>query len=317
MATTTKKSTSKAKTKTTVKAKKPAVKKTTTKATKTTNNTTTKAAVIASEKTTKKVSTSKKPKTQLQQLRIWNLVIAFLSFAQGLAIILISNDQSFPVTTSFLTKDAIASTDSTTFVTSATRNLFDVNVVYLLAAIFFISALAHLSLATWYRKRYEASISVGLNRARWFAYGISMSLILATVAMLAGVTDLSTLLLVIGATMTMSLIGTIFEVHNQLTSKVSWLGYKVSALTAMLPWVVVGIYLWGANMYGDGGIESFVYWVVGSLFVLSGAIAVNIYLQYKKTGRWSDYFFGEKVYMALSVIFSAALAWQVYASLLS
>jgi hypothetical protein len=35
-------------------------------------------------------------------------------------------------------------------------------------------------------------------------------------------------------------------------------------------------------------------------------------LQYRKTGRWSDYLYGERVYMLLSLIAKTLLAWQVF-----
>jgi hypothetical protein len=38
-----------------------------------------------------------------------------------------------------------------------------------------------------------------------------------------------------------------------------------------------------------------------------------MYLQYKKVGKWSDYLYGEQVYIILSLVAKSALAWQVYA----
>ncbi len=311
MATTTKKSTSKAKTKTTAKAKKPAVKKTTTKATKTTTKSTAKAAVTVSEKTTKKVSTSK-PKSQMEKLRNWNFVLAFLHFVQGIAIILLSTDSLFPVTTSYLTPDALASTSGEPVLVSATRNLFDLNIAYLIAAFFFMSAIAHLSLATWYRKRYEANLPKGINKARWFEYGVSASTMMLAIAMLSGISDLSTLALIFGATLVMNLCGLIMEVHNQTTDKTNWLSYKVGTIAGLGPWVVIGIYFWGTNQFGGGNIPNFVYAIYASLFVFFSCFAVNMYLQYKKKGKWADYIYGEKVYMILSLVAKSALAWQVF-----
>jgi hypothetical protein len=312
MATTTKKSTSKAKTKTTAKAKKPAVKKTTTKATKTTTKSTAKVAVITSEKTIKKVTNSKQPKTQMEKLRIWNFVLAFLHFVQGIAIILLSTDSLFPVTTSYLTTDSLASSEGQPVLVSATTNLFDLNIAYLVAAFFFMSAIAHLSLATWYRKKYEANLPKGMNKARWFEYGISASTMMIAIAMLSGVADLSTLALIFGATLVMNLCGLIMEVHNQTTTKTNWLSYNVGTIAGLGPWAVIGIYFWGANKYGAEGIPGFVYAIYASLFVFFSCFAVNMYLQYKKKGKWADYIYGEKVYMVLSLVAKSALAWQVF-----
>jgi len=46
---------------------------------------------------------------------------------------------------------------------------------------------------------------------------------------------------------------------------------------------------------------------------LFGGFAVNMYLQYKKKGRWADYLYGERLYMILSLVAKTALAWQIFA----
>jgi len=39
-------------------------------------------------------------------------------------------------------------------------------------------------------------------------------------------------------------------------------------------------------------------------------------LQYRKVGRWSDYLYGERAYIILSLVAKSLLAWQVYAGTL-
>jgi hypothetical protein len=316
MATTTKKPTTKSKPKKTTKSKKPVTKKPTkksssaTKSTKTTVEKVTKTETIA-KKATKpaKVSTTE---SKLKGLRKWNFVMAFLHFVQGVAIVMLSNDSLFPVSTSFLTTDSLASTEGAPVLVNATRNLFDVNLAYVVAAFFFMSAIAHIYMATVYRKKYEANLLVGMNKIRWYEYGISASTMMIAIAMLSGIQDLSTLVMIFGATLVMNLCGLIMEVHNQTTAKTSWISYVVGTIAGLGPWVVIGIYFWGTNQFGEGSIPSFVYAIYASLFVFFSSFAVNMYLQYKGKGRWSDYLFGEKVYMILSLVAKSALAWQVF-----
>jgi hypothetical protein len=311
MATTTKKTTTKAKTKTSAKSKKTAVKKTVPKATKTNAKVTSKSTATKVSKTNKPKVT-KQPKSQMEKLRIWNYVLAFLHFVQGVAVIALSSDALFPVTTNYLTADALASSDQAPVLVNATRNLFDINLAYVVAAFFFMSAIAHLSLATWYRKKYEENLPKGLNKARWYEYGISASTMMIAIAMLSGVADLSTLVMIFGATLVMNLCGLIMEIHNQTTTKTNWISYIVGTIAGLGPWVVIGIYFWGANQYGAEGIPGFVYAIYASLFVFFSCFAVNMYLQYKGIGKWKDYIYGEKVYMILSLVAKSALAWQVF-----
>lgn len=274
-----------------------------------------KASITKSAVATSKSSASK-PKSEKSKLNIWNWVMAGLHTAQGVAVIVLSQNGLFPVTTNFLTVDTIVDTGATPTLVSANRFLFDVNLAYLVAAFFFMSAIAHLFIATVYRKKYEANLDRGINKVRWFEYGISASTMMVGIALLSGVSDLSTLILIFGATLVMNLTGLLMEVHNQTTQKTNWLSYKIGTLSGLLPWIVVGIYFWGSNQFGEGSIPAFVYYIYASMFVLFSSFAINMYLQYKKKGKWADYLYGEKTYMILSLVAKSALAWQIFAGTL-
>ena len=60
----------------------------------------------------------------------------------------------------------------------------------------------------------------------------------------------------------------------------------------------------------------FVYGIFGSLLLLFNSFAINMWLQYRRIGRWRDYAFGEAVYLALSLVAKGLLAWQICASTL-
>jgi hypothetical protein len=320
MATTTKKSTTKSKAKTASKSKKTTTKKPSNKsasAAKTSKTTSKKVTTVkvptTAKKTDKKVSSVE---SKLKNLRVWNLVMAFLHAAQGVAVVILSRDALFPVTTNYITTDSLAGTEQSPVLVSATRNLFDINLAYVVAAFFFMSAVAHLYIATVYRKKYEQNLLKGINKVRWYEYGISASTMMIAIAMLSGVSDLSTIVMIFGATLVMNLCGLIMEVHNQTTQKTNWLSYVVGTIAGLGPWVVVGIYFWGANQFGEGQIPTFVYYIYASIFLFFSSFAINMILQYKKTGRWNDYLYGEKAYMVLSLVAKSALAWQVFAGTL-
>ena len=47
-----------------------------------------------------------------------------------------------------------------------------------------------------------------------------------------------------------------------------------------MPWVVIGIYLFGAGS-GDGGPPGFVYGIFGFIFLFFNVFAINMVRQYK------------------------------------
>jgi len=247
----------------------------------------------------------------------WNVGLAALHLLQGIVIIILSKASTLPVTTHFLTTDTLATqTAGHPVLAVAVRHLFDVNLAYLVAAFFFMSAIAHLVVATVYRKRYEANLKTGINKTRWIEYGISASTMMVAIGLLGGIYDLSSIIMIITLVFIMSMMGLVMEVHNQSAKKTNWLSYIIGCVAGIIPWVVFTIYVKGAYMYGSGKIPAFVYWIYASMFVLFASFAINMFLQYRRKGKWADYLYGERIYMILSLVAKTALAWQIFAGTL-
>ncbi len=238
-------------------------------------------------------------------------MLAGLHAVQAVAVLVLAKAASFPISISFLTPNSLTAGDSVQLV-PASQVIFDVNLAWLVAAFFLASALAHISLATFCRRWYEKNLKSNLNPARWYEYAFSASIMMVAIAILAGVYDLASLLMIFALTAVMNGTGLIMEVWNGKSRKVNWLPFILGGKAGLVPWVVVAIYLWGSNVYGSGQIPSFVYWIFGSLLVFFNCFAVNMYLQYKKIGSWKDYLYGERAYMILSLVAKSALAWQVF-----
>ncbi|MBC7247639.1 MAG: heliorhodopsin HeR [Actinobacteria bacterium] len=243
-----------------------------------------------------------------RKLRIYNGVMAVFHLVQGLLMLALSNDFSLPVTTNYLKADpADFSGPSMPSVVGHLR------IGPLVAAFLFMSALAHflLTLPRIY-EWYVRNLKKGANYARWVEYSFSASLMIVIIAMLSGVYDLSTLILLFFMNMMMILFGWMMELHNQSTEKTNWTSFYFGCLAGIIPWVVIALYFFSAVSRPEAGVPTFVYFILPILFVFFNCFAVNMVLQYRKVGKWRDYLFGEKVYILLSLLAKSALAWQVF-----
>ena len=230
-----------------------------------------------------------------------------LHFAQGAVILGLASAFSLPVTTSFLRMSPV--TDK---LVPDQEELFRMPIAPLIAAFLFLSALAHALLASpWLHRWYERSVSRGINPARWIEYSLSSSLMMVVIAMLVGIYDIASLILIFALNATMILFGWMMELHNQTTRRTSWTAYWFGCFAGAVPWIAVAIYLAGAQ-----DPPGFVYAIFASLFVFFNVFAVNMLLQYKRVGRWREYLYGERVYMLLSLFAKSLLAWQVFAGTL-
>jgi hypothetical protein len=240
-------------------------------------------------------------------LRRFNAGLGVVHLLQGIAMLALASAFSLPVTGSFLQMDA-----ATDKLVAVPDELFRLRIGPLVAAFLFLSAGAHLILASpWAHRWYERRLARGINPARWIEYSLSSSLMIVVIAMLAGIYDIASLLALFALNATMILFGWMMELHNQTTARTNWTAYWFGCIAGAVPWIAIAVYLIGAT-----DPPGFVYAIFASLFAFFNVFAVNMLLQYRRTGPWREYLFGERIYMLLSLLAKSALAWQVFAGTL-
>jgi hypothetical protein len=249
--------------------------------------------------------------TKSRKLKTFNFAMAGLHAVQGTLMLILSKDFKLPIQVGFLDFDKISSR-----LFPASHEVFQLPLAWLIAGFLFMSALAHLLIATVYNKTYNENLKKGLNKVRWVEYAFSASTMMVAIAMLVGIYDLGSLIMIFTLVAIMNLLGLVMEIHNQITEKTNWISYYIGCFAGAVPWIVVGLFFWAANQYGSGQIPTFVYWIYVSIFLFFNCFAVNMVLQYKKVGKWQEYLYGERVYILLSLIAKSLLAWQVFAGTL-
>jgi hypothetical protein len=239
-------------------------------------------------------------------LKRLNLAAGIAHAAQAVVVVLISTDFSLPVTGAFLRLSSMESQ-----LQPEIEVLFELRIGWLVAAFFALSAIAHFLNASVGSKTYLQNIARGLNPSRWIEYSLSASLMIVIIAMLVGIYDIVALVGLFGINAAMIGFGYMMEIHNQSTVATKWDAFWLGSLAGALPWIGVAIYL-----FATPGVPTFVYWVYASIFFFFNCFAVNMYMQYKRIGKWNEYAYGERVYMLLSLLAKSLLAWQVFAGTL-
>ncbi|HEX9122688.1 MAG TPA: heliorhodopsin HeR [Actinomycetota bacterium] len=244
---------------------------------------------------------------RMRRLRRYNVLMGFFHAAQGVAILLLSNGSSLPVTASFLEGPPGSNP-------GVPETLFDVRIAWGVAAFVFLSAIAHWLIASpgvfdWYRRNLERN----RNDARWIEYSVSASVMVVLIAMITGISDVAALVALFGVNAAMILFGLVQEHYEEPGGRLLpfWLG----CLAGIVPWIAIGIYLISPTTAANP--PGFVYGIFVSLFVFFNSFAINMYLQYKRIGPWRNYLVGESVYVLLSLVAKSILAWQVFAGTLA
>lgn len=245
------------------------------------------------------------------RLRRFNGVMGVVHLVQGLLMLFLSSGFSLPVTSAFLEFDRSAGR-----LQPVIKALFELRIGPVVAAFLFMSAVAHFLVASpllygWYVR----NLKKHANYARWIEYSFSASVMIVVIAMLVGIYDVATLIVIFALNAMMMLFGWTMELHNQTTAKTNWTSFSFGCVAGIVPWIAIAIYVIAPGRTG-GEPPAFVYWIYVSIFLFFNTFAVNMVLQYRKVGHWKDYLYGERAYIILSLVAKSLLAWQVFAGTL-
>lgn len=253
-----------------------------------------------------------KKEIKFQGLRRFNLIMGFLHLAQGVFMIVVSNDTTYPIYTNFLKFDFQARA-----LVPDPKLFLELPFGPAVAVFLLLSAAAHFSLATFGYKWYVRNLKLGMNPARFYEYALSSSLMIVLIAMLVGIWDMGALIAMFGINAMMNLFGILMERHNQNTIKTDWTPFVFGCLAGIVPWIVIVWSFLSAIGSSDAKPPTFVYAIIPTIFVFFNIFALNMWLQYKRVGRWKDYLYGERVYIILSLVAKTLLAWQIFAGTLA
>ena len=230
-----------------------------------------------------------------------HLAQAVLMLVAGLSIASITRFR-LPLTSSFLSYDVAAQR-----LVSMARHVSSLQIGPIVSSFLFLSALFHLlTVLPGLNGVYNRHIEKGINPFRWFEYALSSSVMIVLIAMLFGVYDLASLIMVFALNATMNLMGLMMEVHNQDAPRTRWTAFIIGCFSGAVPWAVVLTYFLGGGSFSR--IPWFVYSILGMYFVFFNLFPVNMVLQYRKIGKWADYRYGERGYILLSLV--ARACWR-------
>jgi hypothetical protein len=239
--------------------------------------------------------------TRLGDLRRWNLGLAALHAVQAALILVLSDDFAVTVTSAF--PEGPPGTAP-----PAPDALFDVRVGVAVAVFLGLAALDHLLTATRFRRTYEDDLRRGINRFRWAEYCLSATVMVLLISLYSGITEITALVAITGANVAMILFGWIQELVNPPgRATTTMLPFWFGAAAGAAPWVAIAV-----NLVGADTVPGFVYGIFVAQLTFFFSFAVNQWLQYRGVGRWSDYAFGEKGYLVLSLGAKSVLAWQIF-----
>ena len=238
---------------------------------------------------------------RLAGLRSWNLGLTALHLLQAVAVVVLAGGFAITVTSS-LPQGPPGSP------APAPAALFDVPIGWAVAVFLALAALDHLLTATAARGTYERDLRRGINRFRWIEYSVSATLMVILISFYSGITGINAVIAVAGANVAMILFGWVQELMNPPgRTATTMLPFWFGTIVGLTPWISIGF-----NIAASETVPGFVYGIVVVQGLLFFSFGLNQWLQYRAIGRWTDYAYGEKTYLVLSLVAKSLRAWQIF-----
>lgn len=251
-----------------------------------------------------------------KKLKLYNLICFFLHLIQAIALLILgltekSKNFKLPLTTLFLRWEK-------EFPVQDLNKRASLPFTAVTSGFSWLSALFHLLVLIFYKK-YIEDLRKGINKFRWIEYAFSSSLMIGLIAMLFGMYDIISLVLIMSINACMNLFGYMMELHNQTTVKKDWTAFWFGCFAGAVPWACIFSYLGNSGNLSE--IPGFVWGILIAYFIMFNLFPINMILQYKGINRWGDkywgfpmggYYFGELVYQVLSLVAKTLLVWLVF-----
>lgn len=217
----------------------------------------------------------------------------------GIAVVWFMKAVRYPLTLGHSANNALLGQKETAFV-PASHHLWDTPLWVVLLVLLFI-AVVYSFLIT--QSSLKASYLKGLTRRvsphRWIYIAVTAALMIEITAMLSGLSDIMELKLMAGAVTITYLLGWLAEIQNRTARKPNWSAYGLSVATGVTPWLVIVSAAAGTLLWGLVRSPWYVYAVYAVLLIGFCLLAWNQMQQYKKVGKWKDYYFVERNYLLI------------------
>ena len=181
---------------------------------------------------------------RLGRLRVWNIGVGVVLALEAVAIALLTNSFSLPVTATYMSGPPGTPAELT--------QLFDVPLGWGVFAFVAISALALFTIASpavfrWYKR----NLLQDRNYGRWIEYFFSSSIMIVLISMITGVSDVAALLAIFGVNASMILFGLLMEKY-ETPGRPSWLSFLFGCFAGIIPWIVIALYVLDARLRRPG-----------------------------------------------------------------
>lgn len=245
----------------------------------------------------------------------FNRAIGLVFLFQALLILFFTNSTSFDITGAFLLRNPVTGTTYT-----SVRSIMSIHIGILVAGTMLIPAFTHffISLPS-VAKVYWKNIQEGLQPIRWIEYATSSALMITIIALILGISDYKTLILLSALHGAVCFFGALAEkIHSSSRgTRSSLYALLMGSWYELLAWFVIVSHIVGSLILDRDSVLTETIILFGLLTLLFSIFPLHLFLNILKKGPWKDYQFTERILIMTSLCVKSAFAWAIFVLYLS
>lgn len=255
-----------------------------------------------------------KSNQKLVGLKKINLTLSGLYLIQIVLLVIFPNNSWVSITTNYLAYDSLLSSGEKIVHSAGTSRLFDLNLLWVLVFVLGVSCILHLLFATKFKNKYESSLKSGGSNSifNWITYGFFSSLTILIMALLSGVFDISSLVLILSVSIFASVSSALYYLRLNTDKHLAKTSFLISIKATILPWLIILVYIIGTFVFGGNSISAWIYLVYLTVILTQVALGYVYNQMNEKIGKWRDVLYSEKIYLGIIFISQTLVIWQIF-----
>jgi hypothetical protein len=244
----------------------------------------------------------------------FNRAIGLVFLFQALLLLFFTNNTSIDITGSFLIRNPVT---GATF--NSIKDIFSIHIGTLVAGTMLIPAFTHffISLPT-VSKAYWNNVQAGIQPIRWIEYATSSSLMLTVLALILGITEYKTIILLSLVHGAVCFFGALAEkLRSTHGNRPSQYALLIGCWYELLTWITISSHIIGSRMIDSDSLGLDTIAVYGLLTMVFAIFPIHLLLNLSQKGPWKDYQFTERILIMTSLCAKSAFAWAIFILYLS
>ncbi len=197
-----------------------------------------------------------------------------------------------------------------------TIEIASLNLSVWVAFLLLVSAASYFVLSTTGFGWYIRNLKHRLNFMRWLHHSVSTSLMITITALVSGLNELLSLLLIFLLAVVFNMFGFLMEIYNEKRKRIIWHSYVIGLIVMLSGWLLMlGTFL-VSKFVLDVPVSGSEIWLYAIVSAFLGMFSLNMMLHYQAVGPWKDYVFDEKSYVLINFIAKTTFALVLYQAFL-